>query len=64
MANLALRWILDHQAVSCVIPGARNEQQVVQNVGASKLPPLNPDQGAALAKLYDEKIRPLVHQRW
>jgi aryl-alcohol dehydrogenase-like predicted oxidoreductase len=64
MANLALRWILDHQAVSCVIPGARNEQQVVQNAGASKLPPLNPDQAAALAKLYDEKIRPLVHQRW
>jgi aryl-alcohol dehydrogenase-like predicted oxidoreductase len=64
MANLALRWILDHQAVSCVIPGARNEQQVVQNVGASKLPPLNPNQATALAKLYDEKIRPLVHQRW
>ena len=35
MANFALRWILDHEAVSCVIPGARNEQQVVQNVAAS-----------------------------
>jgi aryl-alcohol dehydrogenase-like predicted oxidoreductase len=64
MANFALRWILDQQAVSCVIPGARNEQQVIQNVAASELPPLKGDQTVALAKLYDEKIRPLIHQRW
>jgi aryl-alcohol dehydrogenase-like predicted oxidoreductase len=64
MANFALRWILDHAAVSCVIPGARNEQQVVQNVAASSLPPLTAGQLTALAKLYDTKIRSLVHQRW
>jgi aryl-alcohol dehydrogenase-like predicted oxidoreductase len=64
MANFALRWILDHEAVSCVIPGARNEEQVVQNVGASALPTSTPEQMAALAKLYDTKIRSLVHQRW
>jgi aryl-alcohol dehydrogenase-like predicted oxidoreductase len=64
MANFALRWILDHEAVSCVIPGARNERQVAQNVAASALPPLTAEQMAALAKLYDTKIRPLVHQRW
>lgn len=64
MANFALRWILDHEAVSCVIPGARNERQVVQNVATSALPPLTAEQMAALAKLYDTKIRPLVHQRW
>ena len=64
MANFALRWILDHEAVSCVIPGARNERQVVQNVAASALPPLTGEQMAALVKLYDTKIRSLVHQRW
>ena len=64
MANFALRWILDHEAVSCVIPGARNEEQVVQNVGASALPRLTTEQMAALAKLYETKIRSLVHQRW
>ncbi|HYY27632.1 MAG TPA: aldo/keto reductase [Chthoniobacterales bacterium] len=64
MANFALRWILDHPAVSCVIPGARNPQQVVQNVAASDLGPLQRDQVKALAHLYDEKIHPLVHQRW
>ncbi|HZC58608.1 MAG TPA: aldo/keto reductase [Chthoniobacterales bacterium] len=64
MANFALRWILDHEAVSCVIPGARNEQQVRQNVAASDLPPLKPQQAKALADLYEAKIGPLVHQRW
>jgi len=64
MANFALGWILDHEAVSCVIPGARNEQQVIQNVGASDLPPLNSEQKKALAALYDAKISALVHQRW
>lgn len=64
MANFALRWILDHPAVSCVIPGARNPQQVIQNVAASDLGPLKPEQIKALANLYNEKIRPLVHQRW
>jgi aryl-alcohol dehydrogenase-like predicted oxidoreductase len=64
MANFALRWILDHQAVSCVIPGARNQQQVTQNVAASDLPPLKPQQAKALADLYEAKISPLVHQRW
>ena len=64
MANFALRWILDHEAVSCVIPGARNEQQVRQNVAASDLLPLKPQQAKALADLYEAKIGPLVHQRW
>jgi aryl-alcohol dehydrogenase-like predicted oxidoreductase len=64
MANFALRWILDHPAVTCVIPGARNDEQVAQNAAASDLPSLSPDQNAVLDHLYQEKIKPLVHQRW
>ncbi|MGA8660240.1 MAG: aldo/keto reductase [Chthoniobacterales bacterium] len=64
MANFSLRWILDHPAVSCVIPGARNERQVSENVKAAELPPLNPDQMAAVSKIYEEQIREHVHQRW
>jgi aryl-alcohol dehydrogenase-like predicted oxidoreductase len=64
MANFALRWILDHEAVSCVIPGARNAQQVIQNVAASALPRLTAGQASALANLYAGRIRALVHQRW
>jgi aryl-alcohol dehydrogenase-like predicted oxidoreductase len=64
MANFSLRWILDHPAVSCVIPGARNERQVKENAMAAELPSLNPDQMAAISKIYEEQIRERVHQRW
>jgi aryl-alcohol dehydrogenase-like predicted oxidoreductase len=64
MANFALRWILDHPAVSCVIPGARNETQVQQNVAASDLPTLSEEQRSAVDSIYEKKIRNLVHQRW
>jgi aryl-alcohol dehydrogenase-like predicted oxidoreductase len=38
MADFAMRWILQHEEVSCVIPGARNEDQVIENAKASDLP--------------------------
>jgi aryl-alcohol dehydrogenase-like predicted oxidoreductase len=64
MAHLALRWILDHPEVSCVIPGARNSAQVLENVKSIEVPTLSSSQNQALAKIYQEQISPLVHQRW
>jgi aryl-alcohol dehydrogenase-like predicted oxidoreductase len=64
MANFAMRWILQHEEVSCVIPGARNADQVIENAQASGLPPLSPDQMQTLSKIYQENIRALVHHRW
>ncbi|MGA7413610.1 MAG: aldo/keto reductase [Bryobacteraceae bacterium] len=64
MANFALRWILDHPALSCVIPGARNERQVAENAKASSLPPLTTDQFDAVQRIYENSIKGLVHQRW
>jgi aryl-alcohol dehydrogenase-like predicted oxidoreductase len=64
MAHLALRWILDHPEVSCVIPGARNSAQVLENVKSIEVPTLSSSQNEALAKIYQEQISPLVHQRW
>jgi aryl-alcohol dehydrogenase-like predicted oxidoreductase len=64
MANFALRWILDHPAVSCVIPGARNARQISENVTAAELPSLNAGQMAAISKIYQERIREHVHHRW
>ena len=43
MAEMALRWILDHPAVTVVIPGASSQRQAVRNAGISALPHL-PDQ--------------------
>ncbi|WP_246486072.1 aldo/keto reductase [Kribbella qitaiheensis] len=64
MAQFALRWILDQPGVSVVIPGARNPEQVAGNVGAEALDPLTADQLSAVRDVYDELIRPQVHDRW
>jgi aryl-alcohol dehydrogenase-like predicted oxidoreductase len=64
MAQLALGWILEHEAVSCVIPGAKRPAQVDDNVRAAELPALSAAARARIASLYDTRIRPLVHQRW
>jgi aryl-alcohol dehydrogenase-like predicted oxidoreductase len=64
MADFALRWILQHEEVGCVIPGARKESQVIDNAHAADLPGLSREQMEALHQIYQEQIRPLVHQRW
>jgi aryl-alcohol dehydrogenase-like predicted oxidoreductase len=64
LAQFALRWILMDEAVTCAIPGAKRPQQVEENVSAADLPPLSEDVMEKVKELYDEKIRPLVHQYW
>ena len=64
MAQFALRWILMFDAVSCAIPGAKNPEQATANAQAADLPPLSDDTMAKIKTIYDDKIRPLVHQRW
>lgn len=64
MAQFALRWILMFDAVSVVIPGAKNPKQVEENARASDLPPLTPEQMARVREIYDTYIRPYVHHRW
>ncbi len=64
MAQLALRWILMFDAVTCAIPGAKNIQQVEDNVHAAELPPLTDEQMAVVRDVYDRYIRDQVHHRW
>ena len=64
MAQLALRWILMHEAITTAIPGARTPEQARANAAAADLPPLPPATMARIAEVYAERIRPLVHQRW
>jgi aryl-alcohol dehydrogenase-like predicted oxidoreductase len=64
LAQLALRWILDHDSVSTVIAGAKTSEQARQNASAAGLPPLPDATRDAIARLYRETIAPQVHQRW
>ncbi|MGC7100976.1 aldo/keto reductase [Amycolatopsis lurida] len=64
LAQFALRWILDQPGVSTVIPGARNPAQARANTSAASLPTLDSEAHEAVRAVYDELIRPLVHDRW
>ena len=64
LAQLALRWILMFEAVTCAIPGAKRPSQAEDNARAADLPPLTDVQMAKAREVYDTYIRQLVHQRW
>jgi len=63
-AQLALRWIIDQPGVTAVIPGARTPEQARSNAAAAGLAPLDDTVRSAIRDLYDDRIRPLVHDRW
>jgi aryl-alcohol dehydrogenase-like predicted oxidoreductase len=56
MAEAALRWCLDFEAVSVVIPGAKNPGQVQANVRASVLAPLGVERHVQLAAFYERHV--------
>jgi aryl-alcohol dehydrogenase-like predicted oxidoreductase len=64
LAQFALRWVIDQPGVSTVIPGARNVEQVSQNVAAAGLAPLRSEQLDGVRDVYDRLIRQHVHDRW
>jgi aryl-alcohol dehydrogenase-like predicted oxidoreductase len=64
MAQFALRWIVDQPAVTVIIPGARNTEQANGNASAADLAPLGDEVHARVREVYDELIRPHVHNRW
>jgi aryl-alcohol dehydrogenase-like predicted oxidoreductase len=57
MAEWALRWILDYDAVTTVIPGATRPTQAQSNARPSDLPPLGEDIHRQLADIYHGEIR-------
>jgi aryl-alcohol dehydrogenase-like predicted oxidoreductase len=64
MSQFALRWILMFDAVTCAIPGGKRRDQVAENCHASDLPLLSPAAMKGVRRIYDERIRKLVHDRW
>ncbi|MFW6227935.1 MAG: aldo/keto reductase [Alkalispirochaeta sp.] len=63
-AQGALRWVLDHPAVSTVIPGASRIEQIESNVAASDLAPLGEEVHQGIDDVYREMIAPHVHLAW
>ena len=56
LPELALRWCLDFDAVSVVIPGAKNPDQARANARAAALPALSPALHAQLTEFYTREV--------
>jgi aryl-alcohol dehydrogenase-like predicted oxidoreductase len=64
MAAFALKWILMSEAVTVVIPGARNAEQAKGNAAAAELAAISADVMTATKEIYARLVAPHVHQRW
>lgn len=64
MAQMALRWILMFDAVSCVIPGAKNPTQAEDNIKASDLSAFTDEEMQKVVDVYNDYVREPVHYMW
>jgi aryl-alcohol dehydrogenase-like predicted oxidoreductase len=60
MARAAVRFVLDHDAVSSVIPGSKHTEQVEENLGGAEVAPFSEEELARLRSFYQDRVRPLV----
>ncbi len=63
-AQVATAWVWQTDGVSTVIPGARSAEQARDNAAAGDLPPLGDALREGVRRLYDERLRTVVHDRW
>lgn len=61
---VALKWILQSDEISCVIPGASSTGQLEQNIKASSDIDLTENELSAINEIYKKFIKPSVHQLW
>jgi aryl-alcohol dehydrogenase-like predicted oxidoreductase len=60
LVQFTLRWILDHDAVSTIIPGASSPKQVKSNAEASDIAPLSQELHQKLYEFYTQEIHEFV----
>ena len=60
----ALRWILDFEAVSVVIPGSKTPEQVLHNASASDLPSLIPSLHKTLKHFYNQEVAAAIRGKY
>lgn len=64
LAPYALQWILTFPEISCIIPGASRASNVISNHSLYEIPKLTPEKIAAMNTIYEQFIKPEVHQLW
>ena len=63
MSQFALRWLLDHPAVSTIIAGVTKPSQLEANVAATKVEPIEPAVHEELGDWYERKVRSAIRGR-
>jgi aryl-alcohol dehydrogenase-like predicted oxidoreductase len=64
MAQLALRWILDFDAVAVVIPGGKNTQQVIENSLVSDITNLTENLHKKLSDFYKNEVKTHIRGKY
>ena len=64
LAPIALKWILNFDEVSCIIPGASKVEHVESNLSIYDLPDLTEEKIEKMNAIYEAYIKPTVHQMW
>lgn len=60
MARASMRWILDDERVSCVIPGFKNAAQIDDNLAAQDVRPFTPQERKHLEDFYESQVKPFI----
>lgn len=64
LAQMALRWVLDFDAVTVAIPGATTPEQAKINCSASELQPLTAKLHQKLQGFYETEAQPLIRGKY
>ncbi len=60
MASAALRWILENDDITCVIPGFKDERQVRKNLAALETPGFPAEERGKLRAFYEASVRQAI----
>jgi aryl-alcohol dehydrogenase-like predicted oxidoreductase len=63
-AQAAIAWVWQQPGVSTVIPGARNVEQSRSNAAAGQAAALGDEFEEGVHRIYDQRLRAAVHERW
>ncbi len=64
LVEMALRFILDFDAVTSIIPGASRPDQPMRNAKVSSLKPLSPELHKKLAEFYNSKVKEYIRGKY
>lgn len=64
LAPVALKWILNFDQVSCIIPGASKTEHVLSNLSVYEIPEFSTDKIISMNNIYNKYIKKEVHNLW